>query len=220
MIITDLYQTKIECKQGITETDYYNVNIDANDMLVIVTLLDFNGNAVKNKDVTLTVDKGYFTQKGNKTGSNTANLTSVNNSKTITVNTGSYGNIIGLYTASEWGLCTFSANNTKIQCKVTGWKLIKSTTGNIKLYNNGTYGAVVCDGINFTCNANSTKTFSSDNFEDVDSKYLPVGAVTFALNYHTCGFIVRYDGQLTAYNISGTDRSSVKMYGNTLFKTQ
>ena len=112
-------------------------------------------------------------------------------------------------------------NNAKIQINVTGWKLIDSTSGNIELYNNGKYGAIVSDGVNFTCNANSTNTFSNvDDFTGVDSKYLPEGACVYSLNYHNCGFILKDDGQLTAYNISSTNRSSVKMYGSAIFKTQ
>ena len=141
MIINELYQTKIECVKDNTTTPYYNVNIDATDVKVIVSLIDFNGAAVSNKAVTLTCDRGTFTTA--KSGSSTS---ITNNGKTFTGTTGSDGKISVLYTASEWGLATFSTNNITAQCNVTGWKSVagNGTTytilqnkNNVKLLLNG-----------------------------------------------------------------------------------
>ena len=97
MQITDLYQTKITCST-------YNANIDSTNTVITVKLIDFNGNAVTNKSVTLTCDKGYFNKKNSTSISGTT-------TKSITLTTNSSGEITGTWTASEWGLCTFSTKN-------------------------------------------------------------------------------------------------------------
>lgn len=114
MEITDLYQTKIEASS-------YNVNIDSTGNVITVTLLDFNNQPVTNKSVTLTCDKGYFTKKGSTNISGTT-------TKSVTVNTDSNGKITATWTASEWGLCTFSANSNTIQINVKGWRTIQEST--------------------------------------------------------------------------------------------
>ena len=55
-MIDDLYQTKIECLKDSNSTQYYNVNQGSTDVKIVVSLIDFNGNAVSNKSVTLSVD--------------------------------------------------------------------------------------------------------------------------------------------------------------------
>ena len=111
MIISDMYQTKIEASN-------YNANIDSTNNVITVTLLDFNNQPVTNKSVTLSCDKGYFTKKGSTSISGTT-------TKSVTVNTDSNGKITATWTASEWGLCTFSANNNKVQINVKGWKVVQ-----------------------------------------------------------------------------------------------
>ena len=108
MQITDLYQTKITCST-------YNANIDSTDTVITVKLIDFNGNAVTNKSVTLTCDKGYFNKKDSTPISGTT-------TKSITLTTDSSGEITGTWTASEWGLATFSTNNSNIQIMSHGLK--------------------------------------------------------------------------------------------------
>lgn len=121
MQITDLYQTKIECST-------YNANIDSTDTVITVSLIDFNGNAVTGKSVTLTCDKGYFNKKGSTAISGTT-------TKSITLNTDSNGQITGTWTASEWGLATFSANSSNMQITVNGWKTISLANGFRLMYN-------------------------------------------------------------------------------------
>ncbi len=125
MQITDLYQTKIEIVKSGTSTPYYNVNIDATDVQVIVTLTDFNGAAVSGKNVTLTVDHGAFTKVGSGSSTPTGSASGTSCSAT----TDSNGKISALYTASEWGLATFSANTHNTQINVKGWKIICNYTG-------------------------------------------------------------------------------------------
>jgi len=114
MQISDLYQTKITCST-------YNANIDSTDTVITVKLIDFNGAAVTNKSVTLTCDKGYFNKNGSTSISGTT-------TKSITATTNSSGEITATWTASEWGLCTFSANSTKSSVKIRGFKVLTDTS--------------------------------------------------------------------------------------------
>lgn len=123
MIISEFYQTKIEASS-------YNVNIDSNNTVITVSLIDFNGAPVTGKSVTLTVDRGYFNKNGSTAISGTT-------TKSITATTNSNGKITATYTASEWGLATFSANNANIQVKVKGWKSLSTGQYNCK-YNEDT----------------------------------------------------------------------------------
>lgn len=118
MIITDLYQTKIECNK-------YNANIDDNTITVTVTLKDFNNNNVIGKNVTLSCDKGFFTKCIGATKQVIDNVVT----KSVTGTTNNNGQITATWTASEWGLATFSANNAKIQCNITGWKEVYNNSG-------------------------------------------------------------------------------------------
>jgi len=125
--LSDIYQTKIEASN-------YNVSIDSTDNVITVTLLDFNNQPVTNKSVTLTCDKGYFTKKGS---TNISGKTT----KSVSVNTDSNGKITATWTASEWGLCTFSANSNKVQINVKGCRT--SSNQYINKYEFETYYQIV-----------------------------------------------------------------------------
>ena len=118
MIITDLYQTKIECST-------YNTNIDDDTITVTVTLKDFNNNNVTGKNITLSCDKGFFTKCIGATKQTIDNVVT----KSVTSITNNNGQITATWTASEWGLCTFTANNSNIQINVTGWKEVYNNNG-------------------------------------------------------------------------------------------
>ena len=117
MIISDLYQTNITCST-------YNTAIDSGNgsttITVTVKLEDFNKAPVSGKNVALTVDKGYFKSV---TGTSTTNYSNTT-TKSVSATTKSDGIITAVYVPSEWGLCTFSANNSKIQVSVSGFKEI------------------------------------------------------------------------------------------------
>ena len=115
MIISDFYQTRIEASN-------YNVNIDSTDTVITVTLIDFNGTAVTGKSVTLTCDRGYFNKNGSTAISGTT-------TKSITATTDSNGKITATWTASEWGLATFSTNTVSNQVQVKGYKTIYNQNG-------------------------------------------------------------------------------------------
>lgn len=118
MQISKLYETKLECSS-------YNVTIDSTDTTVTLTLVDFNGSPVTNTAVTLKADKGYFTKAVGKT---TTTYTDASATKTINATTDNNGKVVATWTASEWGLCTFSANNNNTQVNITGWKVVYSSS--------------------------------------------------------------------------------------------
>lgn len=105
MIITDLYQTKIEASN-------YNPT-PTQSVTVTVSLKDFNGEPVTGKQVTLTCSMGYFTMNGSVSISGTS-------TKNITNTTDNNGQITGTWTTSstEDGLCTFSTNTQNLQVNV------------------------------------------------------------------------------------------------------
>lgn len=165
MIISDFYQTKIEVVKSDTTTSYYNVNIDATDVQVIVSLIDFNGAPVVGKSVTLNCDNGYFTKYGS--GTSTSSLTATGNTttKNITATTDSNGKISATYTASEWGLATFSTNTQSVQIRVNGWRTYYNDTNYTINYNETLVQALIHTGsINITGTWNGFHTILNDDF--------------------------------------------------------
>lgn len=178
MQINDLYQTKITCST-------YNANIDSTDTVITVKLVDFNGAAVTGKSVTLTCDKGYFNKNGSSAISGTT-------TKSISGTTNSSGEITATWTASEWGLCTFSANSSNIQVNTTGWKLVedKTVSGiNLKIWTNG----IVAQYYFHTENAlNITAQTTEINF---NTQYAPITHLSMPLR-HWADARALFDGTL------------------------
>ena len=102
-------------------TNYKITNIEASDynptiddyITVTITVNDVYGDSVEGENVTVTASEGTFTQ---------LNGSSITAAATVTGTTNSSGQFTLTYTCSEWGLITFSANNTNIQANVTGFK--------------------------------------------------------------------------------------------------
>lgn len=127
MIISDLYKTVITC---ISET-----KIDTGNINVTVKLKDFNNQPVTGKKVELTVDKGRLNTV--TTGSNPSVSS---NGKKVNANTNSKGEITVTYTANEWGLVTFTANeDAKTQLLVKGLREESGSSNkiNYKIYTDG-----------------------------------------------------------------------------------
>lgn len=104
----------------------YNPNIDST-ITVTVTVKDVYDDPVENESVQVTCNIGKFTKLNGSTISDT---------QSVTGNTDSNGQFTLTYSCTEWGLATFSANNSNIQIKVTGVKTI-IITSNITLHVNG-----------------------------------------------------------------------------------
>ena len=90
------------------EASDYNPNID-NSITVTITVTDVYGDAISDESVTVTASEGNFTQ---------LNGSDITAASSVTGTTNSSGQFTLTYTCSEWGLITFSANNTNTQINV------------------------------------------------------------------------------------------------------
>jgi len=216
MIITELYNTKITCST-------YDTMLNTNGITITVKLEDFNKQAITGKPVTLTCSKGYFTSVTHNGGTTSLNKTKTTNS----YNTNSNGEITAIWTASEEGLCTFSANNTKIQINVNTpivTKGFSGTSSGINYFNKEhsfvkfvKYGKlVICS---FILVGLTTTTTGNKNVLEIPSSFYPSSDNQFIsdgtelnANYHDNDvrvFIVLRNGKWYLY-ISLDDTSPTK----------
>ena len=119
--------TSIECSD-------YNPAIDGT-ITVTISVNDVYGDAVSGESVTVTVSEGNFTQ---------LNGSDITSASSVTGTTNSSGQFTLTYACTEWGLITFSANNTSNQIRISGWRQLKTfgTTGVVKT--NGEYVYIYC----------------------------------------------------------------------------
>ena len=103
------------------ECDEYNPNIDGTVTLT-VTAKSVYGNPIEDMEIPVTASDGNFTE---------LNGSSITGASTVTGTTDSNGEFTLTYSCSEWGLITFSANNTSKQVHVTGWREITAGTGRL-----------------------------------------------------------------------------------------
>ena len=94
------------------ECDEYNPNIDGTVTLT-VTAKSVYGNPIEDMEIPVTCSDGNFTE---------LNGSSITGASTVTGTTDSNGEFTLTYSCSEWGLITFSANNSVIQIRVVGCK--------------------------------------------------------------------------------------------------
>lgn len=139
----------------------YNPNIDST-ITVTVTVKDVYDDPVENESVQVTCNIGKFTKLNGSTISDT---------QSVTAQTDSNGEISLTYSCSEWGLATFSAkNHIGLQIRVTGYKLIKSTTNDlIKLYRND--NQIQC----VLFSSNNDVYFGTSWAEYVNGGWIPTG---------------------------------------------
>ena len=97
--------TNIECSD-------YNPSIDGN-ITVTITVNDVYEDPVTGESVTVTASEGTFTQ---------LNGSDITAASSVTGTTNSSGQFTLTYNCSEWGLITFTANNSVIQIRVVGCK--------------------------------------------------------------------------------------------------
>ena len=102
------------------EASDYNPTIDTN-ITITITVNDVYGDAISDETVTVTASEGTFTQ---------LNGSDITSASTVTGTTNSSGQFTLTYTCSEWGLITFSANNTNTQINVQAIQVqyIQTTT--------------------------------------------------------------------------------------------
>ena len=130
--------TSVECSD-------YNPSIDST-ITVTISVNDVYGDAISGESVTVTASEGTFTQR------NGSNITAASS---VTGTTNSSGQFTLTYSCSEWGLITFTANNTSTQIKVKGWKQVQTyLTGRLTVYTDGRNGFLKINGAFYPASTN------------------------------------------------------------------
>ena len=179
--------TSIECSD-------YNPSIDST-ITVTISVNDVYGDAISNESVTVTASEGNFTQ---------LNGSSITAAATVTATTNSSGQFTLTYNCTEWGLITFVANNTSIQIRVTGFKVVTQTN---QTYYKGE------DTVHLVMNANGSLT-ATTSWKDfgtvVGAGSRPSANVQFMEQFGAVILRVKTDGVLQYRSITG---SNVNMTG-------
>ena len=185
--------TNIECSD-------YNPSIDGN-ITVTITVTDVFGDAISNESVTVTASEGNFTQ---------LNGSSITAAATVTATTNSSGQFTLTYNCTEWGLITFVANNTSIQIRVTGFKVVTQTN---QTYYTGE------DTVHLVMNANGSLT-ATTSWKDfgtvVGQSARPANTVQFMEQFGAVILRVKTDGVLQYRSITGSNvnMTSIVAYAN------
>lgn len=178
----------------------YNPNIDST-ITVTVTVKDVYDDPVENESVQVTCNIGKFTKLNGSTISDT---------QSVTGNTDSNGQFTLTYSCTEWGLVTFSANNTSIQIRVTGFRVVTQT--------NQTYYVgedIVHLFINYS--GSLTATTSWKDFGTIVGTYSrPSANIPFMEQFGAVILRVKTDGVLQYRSITGSNVSmtSIVAYAN------
>lgn len=178
--ITDLYNYSISCSN-------YNPTIDTG-ISVTVKVTNQAGNPVVGH--TVSILKNNSSWKSGTTGSN--------------------GEFTTTYTCSEWGLITFSANNTSIQIRVTGFKVVTET-------NETYYVGEDIVHLFMHYNGSLTATTSWKDFGRVVGQYSrPSANIPFMEQFGAVILRVKTDGVLQYRSITGSNVSmtSIVAYAN------
>ena len=193
--ITDYMVTSISCSD-------YNPTIDGT-VTVTVFVGDSEGVGIQGVSVPVTASVGNFTQ---------LNGVTITASSSVTGITGANGTFTLTYACSEWGLITFSANNTNNQINVVGWKEVFRNTTNdpkIQVFRNAThcrlkFSAYTVSSMNTTWVQYGSTAFLND--------WKPSQAVTFIGYDYTFLLRVAEDGKLYWRTVTGT-LSNKNLYG-------
>lgn len=125
-VINNLYE--VDIKSNTTQLNIQDGLIQDNTTAIItVKTTDFNNNIASNKSINISCDKGYFRYIINP---DTNISTSITQTQSYTGITNSNGVLKLVYVASEWGLCTISADTKKIQLFVNGFKEVNANSTN------------------------------------------------------------------------------------------
>ena len=179
----------------------YNATIDGT-VTVTVNLKDVYGDNVSGASVTVTASSGTFTQL------NGSNITAA---ASVTGTTNASGTFTLTYKCSEWGLITFTANQTTTQIRVSGWKEVSVTgaTSYASLNVNGSeriaYFRYYRSGYNFT--STSTVTLHSGA---IPSSYRPGRNVNCSVLNSTIVGGLNTDGDISVIS-SSTGSKTINM---------
>ena len=190
--------TSVECSD-------YNPSIDGN-ITVTITVNDVYQDPISDENVTVTASEGTFIQ---------LNGSDITSASSVTGTTNSSGQFTLTYACSEWGLITFSANNTNNQINVIGWKTYYSDSNYVIKYNeNYVLLKITYQGLNPTT---SYKQFG--NAALVSSALLPECNHFFHDPFHQVGMYISDDtGNLYYKSITGSSLSNQRVFCSTMWK--
>ena len=153
----------------------YNPNIDGT-VTVTVNLKDVYGDNVSGASVTVTASSGTFTQL------NGSNITAA---ASVTGTTNASGTFTLTYKCSEWGLITFTANQTTTQIRVSGWREVTLTDTYGTLYVNG--AERLADFSYYRTNFNLSSSTTTVSSGIIPSSYRPPDGCVVPLFNSTMG---------------------------------
>lgn len=167
----------------------YNATIDGT-VTVTVNLKDVYGDNVSGASVTVTASSGTFTQL------NGSNITAA---ASVTGTTNASGTFTLTYKCSEWGLITFTANNTTTQIRVSGWKEVSVTgaTSYATLYVNGEER--MADFRYYRTGYNFTSTGPTLHSNAIPSDYRPAFNVIAPAYDLTVNLTINTEGTITGH---------------------
>ena len=155
------------------------------------------------ESVTVTASEGTFTQ---------LNGSDITSASSVTGTTNSSGQFTLTYTCSEWGLITFSANNTSNQINVVGWKEVWRNTANnpkIQVFRNADHCRLKIDTYTVSSMNTTWTQYGSTAFLN---DWKPSQVVAFIGYDYTFLLRVGDDGKLYWRTVSGT-LSNKNLYG-------
>lgn len=180
----------------------YNPSIDGTITLT-VTVKDVYGTAVSGESVLVTASSGSFT------GYNGSSITSASS---YTGTTNPSGQFTLTYSCTEWGLITFSANNTNNQINVAGWKEVwRNTSSNpkIQVFRNADHCRLKFSAYTVSSMDTTWVQYGSTAFLD---NWKPSQAILFIGYDYTFLLRVTDDGKLQWRTVTGT-LSNKNLYG-------
>ena len=178
---------------SLTVSDY-NPNIDSTVTLT-VTVKDVYNHPVVGEEVTVTASDGDFTQLDGS---------AITAASSVTGTTNNSGQFTLTYTCSEWGLITFNANNTSIQIRVIGFKVVPGAN---QTYYKGE--GIVHLFMNATISLTATTSWK-DFGTVVGADSRPPATIQFMEQFGSVILRVKSDGVLQYRSITG---SNVSMTG-------
>lgn len=186
------YNIKISCKDE-NDNASYNIDIDT-DVTITATVLDFNGEPVIGKSLTI-----YYDDE-----------TSI-----YTRTTDSNGQISTTYTCTEWGIHTFSVETFSTSINVTGQKKVKEGSN----WSGVTYTLYVDEAnrsATLVCNISNKDIASGvSNYEMtgwIPSQYRP-HSQKFIKGYRGNNnvFYIFYDGRVGVSNLTSSVQTGVTL---------
>lgn len=203
-LVIDYYNGELTNNHYSLTSSNYNPSIDSTVTLT-VTVTDHNGDGVSGESVLVTASEGTFTQ---------LNGSDITSASSVTGTTNSSGQFTLTYSCTEWGLITFSANNTNNQIRVSGWRQLKTfgTTGVVKT--NGEYVYIYCADLISNVTSRQTRGIGT-----VTTGYEPPSAFAVEASQDQAAnhkFIVGTNGNISVSNAT-TSTTAIQVFNSIIY---